>query len=193
MQQIIKDFYKAHISLLIRYAVIVAICITAFFMTGVYARDNTRTLGIIISAFLGACLIWALADILIIAPKKFRDRLGELSEGSAAEVVDNYPQTYRIGVHKFYKENWIIFYSYRRIKLMRYDEIRSADLRRNGIFLKLCDGKETIITLQPNESGEMLMAAIKGRNENVQIMLNGQPAHFAAKPDGEDGKDNDAS
>ena len=193
MRQIIKDFYKAHISLLIRYLVIVAICITAFFMTGVYARDNTRVPGIIISAFLGACLIWAAADIFVIAPKKFKRRLAELPEGSAAEVADNYPQAYRIGVHKFYKETWIIFYSYRRIKLMRYDEIRSADLRRNGIFLKLCDGKETIITLQPNESGEMLLAAIKGRNENIQIMLNGQPAHFAERPDSGDGKENDAS
>ncbi|MDE6031500.1 MAG: hypothetical protein K2G32_07775, partial [Oscillospiraceae bacterium] len=136
MRQIIRDFYKAHISLLIRYSVIVAICITAFFMTGIFARDNTRVPGIIISAFLGACLIWAAVDIFIIAPKNFRKRLGQLPEGSTAEVVDNYPQAYRIGVHKFYRENWIIFYSYRRIKLMRYDEIRSADLRRNGIFLK---------------------------------------------------------
>lgn len=193
MQQILKDFYKAHISLLIRYLVIVAVCVLAFFMTGVYARDNTRIPGIVISAFLGACLIWAAADIFIIAAKNFKDRLARLPEGSAAEVIENYPQTYRIGVHKFYKENWIIFYSYRRIKLMRYDEIRSADLRRNGIFLKLCDGRETIITLRPDESGEMLMAAIKGRNENVKIMLNGEPAHFAATPDSGDGKESDAS
>lgn len=191
MQQIIKDFYRAHISLLIRYTVIVAICITAFIITGVFSRDNTRIPGIVIAVFLGCCLIWAAVDIFIIAPKKFRDRLRQLPEESAAEVMDNYPQTYRIGVHKFYKENWIIFYSYRRIKLMRYDEIRSADLRRNGIFLTLCDGKETIITLSPGESGEMLMAAIKGRNENIKIMLNGEPAHFASKPDGEekDGKE----
>lgn len=192
MRQIIKDFYKAHISLLIRYSVIVAICITAFFMTGVFVRDNTRVPGIIISAFLGACLIWAAADIFIIAPKNFGKRLRELPEGSAAEVVDNYPRAYRIGVHKFYRDNWIIFYSYRRIKLMRYDEILSADLRRNGIFLKLRDGKETIIALQPGESGEMLMAGIKGRNENIKIMLNGEPAHFAAKPESTDGKESDA-
>ena len=192
MRQILKDFYRAHISLLIRYTVIVAICITAFLITGVFARDNTRIPGIVITAFLGCCLIWAAADIFIVAPKKFRDKLGEIPEGSAAEVVENYSQTYRIGVHKFYKENWIIFYSYRRIKLMRYDERRSADLRRNGIFLKLCDGKETIITLSPGESGEMLMAAIKGRNGNIKIMLNGEPAHFASEPDGEekDGKEN---
>ena len=55
-------------------------------------------------------------------------------------------------------------HSYRRIKLIGYDEIISADLKRGGIFLKLSSGRETIITVSPGESGEMLMAAIKGRN-----------------------------
>ncbi len=191
MQQILKDFYKAHVSVLIRYTVIVAICITAFFLTGVFARDNTRIPGIVIAVFLGCCLIWAAVDIFIIAPKKFGDRLGQLSAENAAEVVESYPQTYRIGNHKFYKEKWIIFYSYRRIKLIGYDEIISADLKRGGIFLKLSSGRETIITVSPGESGEMLMAAIKGRNENIKIMLNGEPAHIAPKPDsiGTNGKE----
>ena len=192
MRQILKDFYKAHISLLIRYIVIVAICIAAFFMTGVFARDNTRIPGIVIAAFLGACLVWAVADIFIAAPRNFKGRLSQLSDESAAEVVNNYSLSYNIGNHRLYRETWIIFYSYRRIKLIRYDEIRSADLRRNGIFLKLCDGKETIITIMPGESGEILLAAIKGRNENIKIMLNGEAARFAPKPDGKDtdGKDN---
>lgn len=186
MRRIITDFYKAHIPLLIRYAVIVAVCVTAFFMTGVFARDNTRIPGIVIAAFLGCCLIWAAADIFIIAPKKFGERLGELSEEGAAEVVEKYPEAFAIGAHKFYRENWIIFYSYRRIKLIGYDEIISADLKRGGIFLKLRGGRETIITVRPDESGEMLTAAIKGRNENIKIMLNGEPARFAPKPDGKE-------
>lgn len=191
MRRILKDFYKAHIPLLIRYAVIVAICVAAFFMTGVFARDNTRVPGIVIAAFLGCCLIWAAADIFVVAPKKFGDRLGELSEESAAEVVGKYPEAFAIGAHKFYKENWIIFYSYRRIKLIGYDEIISADLKRGGIFLKLRGGKETIVTVAPGESGEILLAAIRGRNENIKIMLNGEPARLVPKPDGagQDGKD----
>lgn len=192
MEHIIKDFYKAHISLLIRYTVIVAVCLLAFFMTGVFARDNTRIPGIIIAAFLGACLIWAAVDIFLIAPEKFRKRLGELPEGGAEEIISGYPTALGIGVHKLYRENWIIFYSYRRIKLMRYDEILSADLGRSGILLKLRGGAETLIALRSGESGEILLAAIKGRNGDIGITLNGEPAHFAKKsaenePDGKEG------
>lgn len=186
MKRIIHDFYKAHISMPVRYVVIFAVCVAAFFMTGIFAREKTLIPGIIVTAFLAAMLIWAVIDVFAAAPADFKNRINRLPEKSAAEVIDGYESAVPLGSRRFYKDTWLLFYAYRRIKLMRYDEIRRADLRRSGILLTLCDGKEAIMPIQSGERGEMVMAALRSKNGSIKFLLDGKPASFTEKASDEE-------
>ncbi len=193
MDKIIRDYYKAHISVPIRFAVVTAICIGAFFLTGIFSRDNTFAAGIIVSAFLVGVFIWAAVDVFFIAPHKFRRDMEKMPESDREIIVSGYDKAAKIGARRFYKDGFLLFYSYRRIVVLRYDEIVSAEpksSRGENIFLKLSDGRTVLMPVLPNENGAVLLAALLEQAPEIKIYINGRLMNDE-QPDA-DGKDNNA-
>lgn len=175
MKQIVRDFLKAHVSMLVRYTLIVAVCIGCFALTGIFSKEKTLFAGIAVTAFLLFILVWAFVDVLAVGPAKFRKRLAELEEADRSEVISGYPNARRLGKRFFYKKDWLMFYSYRRIELIRFGELRSAEPKGSNLFLTLSGGRTVLMPVEPGENDAMLMAVLKQYNKDITFMLNGSP------------------
>lgn len=174
--------------MLVRYTVIVAICIVAFVITGIFSKPNTLFAGIAVTAFLCAILIWAYVDVFAAGPAKFKRRLAQLSDSERSEVLSGYAGAGNLGNRRFYKNaGWLMFYAYRRIELIKYEEIKSAEPKGGNIFLKLSSGREVIMPVSPNENDAMLLAVLKQFQPEIILTVNGTPVS-CAKAEGE-GKD----
>lgn len=185
MKHIISDFYKAHIAVLFRYAVIVAVCIGAFFLTGIFRQEKTFAAGVAVSVFLAVVLLWAFAEVLIVSRIRLSQRLNkELSAKERDEVLSGYEGAAAIGKRRFYKHDWLLFYSYRKIILIRYKDIVSADEKGANIFLTLADGKTVLMPTEPSENSAVIFAALKGYNNNIKFLINGKPTGGAERKDG---------
>ncbi len=188
MQRIIRDFCKAHISMLVRYVIVAAVCIAAFFLTGIFSKDNTRLAGIIVAAFLGAVLVWAFVDVLAAAPARFKKSLSALSDSERRAVLNGYGSAVRLGNRFFYEKDFLLLYSNRRLLLLKYGEITSADAKKSNIFLTLKNGKQALMPVEPTENDTMLLAALKRFNPEIKFLINGEPINLSSEI--ADGKDN---
>ena len=189
MKQILRDYFRAHFSIPIRYVFVTAVCVGAFFLTGIFSRDSTRVAGIVVSAFLTGVVIWAAVDIFAVAPQKFRKNTERLTETEREEIVSGYETAPKLGARRFYRDKYVLFYSYRRIILLKYDEIISAEpkgTRGENIFLKLADGKTVLMPVLPTENGAVLMAALRAGNPDIKIYINGK---LVTEREFSDGKD----
>lgn len=189
MKQILRDYFRAHFSIPIRYVFVTAVCVGAFFLTGIFSRDSTRVAGIVVSAFLTGVAIWAAVDIFAVAPQKFRKNTERLTETEREEIVSGYETAPKLGARRFYRDKYVMFYSYRRIILLKYDEIISAKpkgTRGENIFLKLADGKTVLMPVLPTENGAVLMAALRAGNPDIKIYINGK---LVTEREFSDGKD----
>lgn len=179
MKAIAGEFYRAHRSVPLRYFAVCAICITVFFLTGAFARGSTRIPAIAASAFLAAAALWSLIDVLI-APRLFEKRLGKLPENVRSEVLLNFSNTVSIGKRWFF-ENYLLYFAKRRIVILRYDELQSADLKGNKLFLRLADGKAVPFPFDPNENPAVLVAALRSKNGRLAAAIDGKPVDFDKK------------
>lgn len=177
MKQMLRDYFRAHFSIPIRYAFVTAVCIGAFFLTGIFSRDNTKIAGIVVSAFLAGVVVWAVVDIFLAAPRKFRKDMERLTDEEREEVISGYQTAPKLGARRFYRDKYILFYSYRRIIVLKYGEIVSAEpksSRGENIFIKLADGRTVLMPVLPNENSAVLMAALRAGNPDIKVYINGR-------------------
>lgn len=189
MKQILRDYRRAHISTPIRFAFVTAVCIGAFFLTGIFSRDSTRIAGIVVSAFLAGVVIWAAVDIFAVAPRKFKKDIERLTEAEREEVLSGYETAPKLGARRFYRDKYVLFYSYRRMFLLKYDEIVSAEpkgARGENIFLMLSNGKTVLMPVQPNENSAVIMAALRAGNPDIKVYINGRLVTDKEAADGKD-------
>ena len=179
MELISREFYRSHRIIPLRYLIVTAICVAAFIFTGTYSRENTRLLAIVFSAFLGLLTIWALVDVLT-APMLFKKQLGRLPESERAEFVSGLENASKLG-KRWFSENYFVYFAKRRIRLVRYDELQSADLKGSKLFLKLSDGSETPLPFESDENPAILVAALRSKNGQMTASVNGKPVDFDKK------------
>ena len=174
MKRIYSDFLKSQVSSLVRYAVINAICIGAFFLTGIFQKEKTRAAGIIVTIFLAGIMAWALVDVFIAARVKLSQQLSALSESERAEIISGYDSASVVGKRRFYKSGWLLLYSYRRVVILRCEEISAAEDKGAVIFLSV-GGKSVLMPVEPNENSAVLLAMLKQFNPKIKILINGKP------------------
>ncbi|MDE6728684.1 MAG: hypothetical protein K2J80_12215 [Oscillospiraceae bacterium] len=179
MKAIVREFYRAHRFVPLRYFTVCAICVAAFFLTGAFERGSTRISAVIVSAFLAAAALWSLIDVLI-APRLFAKRLGKLPESGRSEVLSNFSNTVSIGKRWFF-ENYLLYFAKRRIVVLRYDELQSSDLKGSRLFLRLADGRKLPLPFEPNENPAVLVAALRSKNGQLAATIDGKPVDFVKK------------
>ena len=179
MKPITREFCRAHLSIPLRYSIVTAIVAAAFFFTGAYSRENTSLIPIIFSAFLGLLTLWSLADVLI-APMLFKIRIGKLPENERKELVSELEGASKLG-RRWFAETHLVYFAKRRIRCVRYEELQSADLKGNRLFLKLSDGTELPMPYEANENPAILVAALRSKNGQMQASVNGKNVDFDKK------------
>lgn len=184
MKDIIRKFFRAHMLVPVRFAAVWAICAAVLFFTGTFSRESTRIPAIVVCAFLGFVTLWSAADI-ITAPRRFKRRLEGLSEEARGEIISGFTSVPNIGRRWFY-EHYLLFFARRRIELVGYDELYSADMRGNRLFLKLIGERELPLPFDASENPAMLVAALRSRNGKMKASIDGKPVDFDKRKKGKE-------
>lgn len=176
MKEITREFYRAHRLVPVRFAAVWAICAAVLLFTGTFRRESTRVPAIVVCAFLGVVTLWSFLEI-VLAPNRFKKRLEGLSEDARKEIVSGFSSVPNIGRRWFY-EHYLLFFAKRRIEIVSYDELYSADLKGNRLFLKLADEREIPLPFEASENPAVLVAALRSRNGNMKASIDGKPVDF---------------
>ena len=176
MKPVTREFFRAHRTIPLRYFIVTAICGAAFFFTGSYTRENSRLVAIIASALMGTLTLWSLIDVLA-APTVFKKQLGRLSENERKELLSGLDSASKLG-KRWFAERHLVYFSKRRIRFARYDELQSADLKGSKLFLKLSDGTETPLPFEMSENPAILVAALRSKNGKMTASVNGKTVDF---------------
>lgn len=180
MKQITREFYRANIGSLVRFGVVWAIYALLMFLTGAFTRDNTRIPAIAVTTLMGAMTLWTAIE-LFSAPIVFKKKLGKLPENSREEILSGFSTVPSIGKRWFY-ERHLLYFTRRGIEIAAYEELESADLRRNRLYLKLSGGRTLPLPFDASENPALLVAALRSRNGNLKASIDGKPVDFD-KPD----------
>ena len=179
MKPITREFYRAHRFIPLRYFVVTAVFAAVLFFTGSYTKEDTRFIAITVSAFMGLLALWSLVDVLA-APMLFKKRLGRLPESERAELVAGLENASKLG-KRWFSEDHLVFFAKRRICLVRYDELQSADMKGSRLYLKLTDDTETPLPFEANENPAILVAALRSKNGKMKASINGKSVDFDKK------------
>lgn len=181
MRHIIRDFRIAHCDIPIRHAVISVVCIAAFFLTGIFTNEKTFIAGIAISVFLAAMTVWSTVEVLAVSPASFRRFVSALPVEEQREITEGYASSLKLGSRRFYEENMFLLYSRNKIFVMKYSDIISGDFAGNKILLTLADGRKISTPIALGENAPIIMAALRSRNPDIAILLNGKKPDSTGK------------
>lgn len=186
MRQIIREFYRANGVAPLRFATVTAVCAAAFLLTGSFSRENTRLLAMIVTRLLGAVTALSLVDLLI-ARIRFKKRLEILPENYRAEILSGFSSVPTIGKRWFFERS-MLYFTRRRIEIVCYDELESADLKHGRLYLKLIGGKTLPLPFESSENPAMLVAALRSRNGKLRASIDGKPVDFDKSEKKKNGK-----
>lgn len=147
--------------------------------TGTYSNKTLRIPAIIVSAFLALTLLWSLFDVLS-APLRFKKRLSTLHEDERREITNGLETAKKLG-NRWFLEKHLLYFAKRRIELVRYDRIHSADMRKNKLFLKLADGGEAPFPFKADENPAVLVAVLRSKNNELAASIDGISVDFDKK------------
>lgn len=175
MKAILRDFFRSNLSMLIREALITAICAVCLALTGMYTRENTRIAAIVITAFLALTVLRSLVQVLAISPCAFRKRLAELTEAERTEVIEGYTAAFNMGGRRIYKNSGLLlFFADRKLHLLRFRDIKSADLTARGVLLTLGGGKTLLMRAAPDETPELIWRMLRINNPEMTATVAGK-------------------
>ena len=182
MKAILRDFFRSNLSMLIREALITAICAVCLALTGMYTRENTRIAAIVITAFLALTVLRSLVQVLAISPCAFRKRLAELTEAERAEVLEGYTAAFNMGGRRIYKNSGLLlFFADRKLHLLRFRDIKSADLTARGVLLTLGGGKTLLMRAAPDETPELIWRLLRINNPEMTATVAGKEKSGAGR------------
>lgn len=168
MRPIVRDFWRENLSLLIRMAIIIAVCAACLALTGIYERESTRIAGIIVTCFLALSLLWQAAGIFVIYPLVLKKQLSRLSAAERTQVLSGYGAARSLGARRFYQSGWLLSFSNGKLTLLRISDVKSAQLRGTKIQLITANGKKRVIKAAPDESAAIILAALRSINPAIK-------------------------
>lgn len=173
MDKIIKDYQKTFRHTPIGYWISTAFVVAGFALSGVYTKMPLAVFAVILTAGLLGLSVWITLDIAVLAPRKFARRLNAMPESDKDNILAQYESAPNLGKRWFLGE-YMLYHRNRRIELLRYDMIRSAEPKGFKMELVLLDGRTERIPLEPDENPAMIVAALRSKNPQISVKLNGQ-------------------
>ncbi|MGN0669053.1 MAG: hypothetical protein ACI4JZ_00750 [Oscillospiraceae bacterium] len=169
MSEIKREFFKLYRMSTILEWVWAAVMTAGLFLT---ARGNEYllTIAIIVSSIV---VLYALVITILTltAPFCFGQQLKKLPENEQSEIQNG--KFTQIGKRRFY-EHFTVFFAARQIKLVNYSEIKSLEPKGNKLRLVLGNEKKVNLPVEPEENSAMLAAALKSKNPEIAVIINGK-------------------
>lgn len=173
INKIIKDYRKTFRHTPIGYWISTAFITAGFLLSGVYTKMPFAVIAAVLTAVFWGLSIWVTLDVFVFSAKKFAKVLDNMSEEKRTEIFSQYASAPALGKRWFLGE-YLLFHRNRRIELLQYDIIRSAEPKGLKMELELLDGKIERLPLEPDENPAMIVAALRSKNPDISIKLNGQ-------------------
>ncbi|MGN0649510.1 MAG: hypothetical protein ACI4KM_03665 [Oscillospiraceae bacterium] len=169
MKRILKEFFKASAGSVVFYTIVCAAIIGAFFLTGIFAAEKTYNAGLLASGFIVLSDLIMLVQLFIIAPCRLRSQLAKLSQDEQTAVTEGFESAQKIGSRYFMQDIAVVF-SYRRIYLIRYTDIRTIERGQRNLFLTMTSGKSIVIEFGYNEDLGQTLAAFMLKNPDIRLL-----------------------
>ena len=166
MSEIKREFFRLYrMSTIFEW--IWAAVMTAGLFLSARGNENLLTIAIIISSI--AVLYAVVITVLTLtAPAVFKHNLPE----NDLNEIQNGKFT-QIGKRRFY-EHFTVFFAGRQIRLVKYSEIKSLEPKGNNLRLILGNEKTVKFPVEPEENSAMLAAALKSKNPEIAVIINGK-------------------
>ena len=171
--RIIGDYRKTFLRAPIGYTVSAVFVAAGFLLSGAFTKMPYAVIAGVCTAVFCGLAAWAMLDLFVLSGRRLAKKLGGMPEEKKAELLAQYERAPSLGKRRFLGE-YLLFYRSRRIELLRYDEIRSAEPKGFKMILELLDGKIERLPLEPDENPAMIVAALRSKNPRISVKLNGQ-------------------
>lgn len=169
MNEIKRDFFKLYRMSTILEWIWAAIVCGGLFLTA-RKSEFLLTIAIIVSSVVVLYAI-VITVLTLSAPFRFEQQLKKLPENEQNEIQSG--KFTKIGMRRFY-EHFTVFFAKRQIKLVKYSEIKSLEPKGNKLRLVLGNEKKVNLPVDPEENSAMLAAALKSKNPEIAVIINGK-------------------
>lgn len=166
MSEIKREYFKLYRMSTIFEWIWAAVITAGLFLTA-RGNENLLTIAIVISSIV---VLYALVItvLTLTAPVVFEHKL---TENEQREIQNG--KFTQIGKRRFY-EHFTVFFAGRQIKLVKYNEIKSLEPKGNKLRMVLENEKKVNLPVEPEENSAMLAAALKSKNPEIAVIINGK-------------------
>lgn len=172
-KKIVSDYRKEFWPVPLRYWIITVCDAAGLLLTNSFVKENTRTVAFIVTAGLIAVSLYATLDLLFFEPARFKKRMNALPEDERNVVLSQYEKAPVIGKRHFFEEYLIYFFG-ARIILVKFSEIKSAELKGYKLLLDTGGKKRLKMPFYSDENPAVLMAALRSKNAEISVIINGK-------------------
>ena len=169
MSEISREYFKLYRMSTIFVWIWAALVAGGLFLSA-RNNENLLTFAIIISSIV---VLYALVITILTltAPFRFGQQLKKLPENDRNEIQNG--KFTQIGKRRFY-EHFTVFFAGRKIRLVKYSEIKSLEPKGNKLRLVIGNEKKVNLPVDPEENSAMLAAALKSKNPEIAVIINGK-------------------
>lgn len=172
LKVLLSDYRRENRSFPIRWWIITAIELMIYVFTGMFRKGDFRTvLAIAFAAAFVFMSVYVTILVLVIMPQSIRRRIKALPDGAA--VYEQYEKAPKLGRRRFLEE-YIIYFFDMKMFLVKYSEIKSAELKGFKLLLDTGGKKPLKMPFEADENPAMLVAALRSRNPNISVILGGK-------------------
>lgn len=172
LDKLISDYLRESRSYPIRWWIVTAVEVMIYIFTGMFRKGDFRTvLAIAFTAAFVFMSVYVTLLVFIIMPQSIKKRLKAMPDSDA--VSEQYEKAPKLGQRRFLEEYIIYFYNMKMF-LMKYSEIKSAELKGFKLLLDTGGKKPFKMPFDADENPAMLVAALRSRNPDISVILGGK-------------------
>lgn len=172
MDKIVADYRRRFYKTPVKHWVIAACYALLTFANG-HFRERYLLAAILGTVGFAALAAWSSLEIFVIMPLGFKKRMNALPEDERAAIGEQYGKAPALGERRFLDE-YIIYYYAENIILVKYTDIRSAELKGYKLLLDIGRKKPLKMPFEPDENPAMIVAALRSKNPDISVKLNGR-------------------
>lgn len=175
MKKILSDYRKTVWIMPLRWWTVTAVEFAVCFFIGAFRNEGTsRVLAIVCTAFFVLMSAVITLNVLLITPKRFKKRLNSLPEAERNTIIKQYEKSSAVTGKRHFLDEYLICFIGMNIALLKFSEIRSAELKGFKLLLDIGEKKPLKMPFEADENPAILVAAMRSRNPNISVILNGK-------------------